>query len=198
MCFESCCWSSFAAHSNRTCSADCNALSPSTGGAACFDDLASRRLQLGWTGTVPACPGPSSLILCRKTVSSSSDLCSRCRRYVDPDRKLDLDITYVADRVLAMSIPCVESAPYRFSPAFPEPLKGSESTEDRNPCLDVVISFASVWPDSVDSQSAPAGMTFPRWHASSHPGTTVISSTPETLSPNQKIVPEPSNLEPRM
>lgn len=35
------------------------------------------------------------------------------RRYVDPDRKLDLDITYVADRVLAMSIPCVESAPYR-------------------------------------------------------------------------------------
>eukprot|EP00961_Rhodomonas_salina_P274296 3705842-Rhodomonas_salina.3 len=37
------------------------------------------------------------------------------RRFVDRDMQLDLDLTYIADRVLAMSIPCVDSAPYRFS-----------------------------------------------------------------------------------
>jgi hypothetical protein len=30
---------------------------------------------------------------------------------------MDIDITYIADRVLAMSIPCVDSAPYRFGTA---------------------------------------------------------------------------------
>lgn len=35
------------------------------------------------------------------------------RRYVDRDMGLDLDMTYIADRVVSMSLPCVDNAPYR-------------------------------------------------------------------------------------
>jgi hypothetical protein len=35
------------------------------------------------------------------------------RRFVDPGSNLDLDLTYICDRLLAMSLPCVEGAVYR-------------------------------------------------------------------------------------
>eukprot|EP00284_Hemiselmis_tepida_P012019 CAMPEP_0174940340 /NCGR_PEP_ID=MMETSP1355-20121228/68853_1 /TAXON_ID=464990 /ORGANISM="Hemiselmis tepida, Strain CCMP443" /LENGTH=61 /DNA_ID=CAMNT_0016187391 /DNA_START=32 /DNA_END=214 /DNA_ORIENTATION=+ len=35
------------------------------------------------------------------------------RRYIHPDGNFNLDLTYVCDRVIAMSLPCVSGAPYR-------------------------------------------------------------------------------------
>ena len=35
------------------------------------------------------------------------------RRFLDPGSNLDLDLTYICDRLLAMSLPCVEGAVYR-------------------------------------------------------------------------------------
>ncbi len=35
------------------------------------------------------------------------------RRFVDPESRLDLDLTYVCDRLLVMAIPCVGDAVYR-------------------------------------------------------------------------------------
>lgn len=35
------------------------------------------------------------------------------RRFLDRDTNFDLDLTYVADRLLSLSLPCIENAPYR-------------------------------------------------------------------------------------
>ena len=35
------------------------------------------------------------------------------RRFVDPETRLDLDLTYVCDRLLVMAIPCVGGVVYR-------------------------------------------------------------------------------------
>jgi hypothetical protein len=35
------------------------------------------------------------------------------RRFIDPENHLDLDLTYICDRLIAMAIPCVEGALYR-------------------------------------------------------------------------------------
>lgn len=35
------------------------------------------------------------------------------RRFVDVDLLLDLDLTYIADRLVALALPCVDSAMYR-------------------------------------------------------------------------------------
>lgn len=38
---------------------------------------------------------------------------SNKRRYIDSEMKLDLDLTYICDRVIAMALPCVAGAMYR-------------------------------------------------------------------------------------
>jgi hypothetical protein len=35
------------------------------------------------------------------------------RRFIDSDNKIDLDLTYICDRLIVMAIPCVDSALYR-------------------------------------------------------------------------------------
>ena len=35
------------------------------------------------------------------------------RRFVDSENRIDLDLTYICDRLIAMAIPCVEGALYR-------------------------------------------------------------------------------------
>ena len=35
------------------------------------------------------------------------------RRYYDDERRIDLDLTYICDRVIAMSLPCVRDCVYR-------------------------------------------------------------------------------------
>jgi hypothetical protein len=35
------------------------------------------------------------------------------RRYIDVESNFNLDLTYIYDRLVAMAIPCVDSAPYR-------------------------------------------------------------------------------------
>ncbi len=47
----------------------------------------------------------------RKVLQST--VSSNKRRYLDPQNNFDLDLTYVCDRVIAMSLPCVADAPYR-------------------------------------------------------------------------------------